>query len=85
MKRVSHKCVNVPLCAVRPVKYSPCMKELSVVGFPKAMRFPLLSVPIPMKSLHRAIFPLKWKMLEGSLLNPAGWLWLPFLSSHGMG
>jgi len=60
------------------------MNELSVVGSPNASRSPEPSTPLPTKSAHRAIRPLKWKMCEGSRLGPA-WLWLPFLSSHGIG
>src|SRR5258707_10246036 len=60
------------------------MNELSVVGSPNASRSPEPSTPLPTKSAHRAIGPLKWKMCDGSSLGPA-WLWLPFLSSYGIG
>src|SRR5712692_10013382 len=60
------------------------MNELSVVGSPNASRSPEPSTPLPTKSADRAIRPLKWKMCDGSRRGPA-WLWLPFLSSHGIG
>src|SRR5438876_4871212 len=60
------------------------MNELSVVLEPKASRLPAPSTPDPANSAARATRPLKWKMLDGSSPAPA-WLWLPFLSSHGIG
>src|SRR5438132_1379966 len=66
------------------IQHSPCMTELSVVLEPKASRLPAPSTPDPANSAARATRPLKWKMLDGSSPAPA-WLWLPFLSSHGIG
>jgi hypothetical protein len=57
--RVSHICVKLPCCWVRAAQYSPAITPKSVVGEPKAMRFPWLSVPIPVKVLARATWPLK--------------------------
>src|SRR5260370_27243691 len=60
------------------------MTELSVVAGTHGRRSPEPLATLQTKSAHRATRPLKWKMCDGSSLGPA-WLWLPFLSSHGIG
>jgi len=50
------------------------MKEKSVLFRPNEMRSPSCPVPMPVKSLARAMRPLKWKMFDSSTPGPGIWL-----------